>query len=572
MNKKILGINFADKKFRRAQKRNTWSMKYLGQIPEVVEYGPNDIESEFRERHARILSVKRGAGLWLWKPYFVLKALRMLKEGEFLFYCDSGAIVIRDVRHLVRDLEATGQDMMFFALPLLNRQFCKRETFAIMGIPEGEGMSNQAMATYFLLRKNARTESFISMWLEKCCDERLISPEHFCPEIPEFPDFVAHREDQSILSLLLFKASISLFKEPTQFGLFPWDYSVRNYLYREPEVLESCSPLILFSIRKTPILKSIVLISLKLILWKMGIYRAESAWKIKGRPIFLLDRSKKKLMMPYSRIGGGSPRVVVVTVCYNAQTEIERTLRSVVGQDYPNMEYIVVDGGSKDGTTDVIQKFDAQISRWVSEADCGIYDAMNKGVRLAEGDDGWVIFMNAGDTFCSSDVISRVFSRPVDDGVGLVYGNVVWPTPWGVLRKNCAPRVGEAEHLCHQCVFARMDLMKSIGFDLAYRVAADGRFFKAVKDLGMKFEHRPVFVANYDNFGGVSSQNRILVFKEYANMRGIRPFSPRWIALYLRYSARTLLACILPRRADMYLRYRSMKRSWRVSEEKAQYE
>ena len=266
------------------------------------------------------------------------------------------------------------------------------------------------------------------------------------------------------------------------------------------------------------------------------------------------------------------PRVVVVTVCYNARKEIEQTLRSVVAQDYPNMEYIVVDGGSKDGTVDVLRKYDAKISRWVSESDRGIYDAMNKGVRLAEGDAGWVIFMNAGDTFCSSDVISRMFSKPVEDGVGLLYGNVVWPTPWGTLKKNCEPRAGEAEHLCHQCIFARMDLMKNIGFDLAYRVAADGRFFKAVKDLGQKFEHRPVFVANYDNFGGVSSLNRIRVFKEYANMRGIRPLSPRWLAQYLRYSARTLLARVLPRRVDMYLRYRSMKRSWRVSEDKIQDE
>lgn len=106
---------------------------------------------------------------------------------------------------------------------------------------------------------------------------------------------------------------------------------------------------------------------------------------------------------------GENNKVTVVTVCYNAATVIEETILSVLSQDYQSMEYIVIDGGSTDGTVDIIKKYSDRIAYWVSEPDGGIYYAMNKAVEHATGD--YVNFMNAGDTFFDSNVLKDIFYR-----------------------------------------------------------------------------------------------------------------------------------------------------------------
>jgi glycosyltransferase involved in cell wall biosynthesis len=104
----------------------------------------------------------------------------------------------------------------------------------------------------------------------------------------------------------------------------------------------------------------------------------------------------------------GSPLVTVVTVVYNGAEHLERTIRSIINQSYNNIEYIIIDGGSTDGTVDIIKKYDQTVDYWVSEPDNGIYDAMNKGVSLACGD--WINFMNAGDIFSDETTLQQVFS------------------------------------------------------------------------------------------------------------------------------------------------------------------
>ena len=115
------------------------------------------------------------------------------------------------------------------------------------------------------------------------------------------------------------------------------------------------------------------------------------------------------------------PKISVVTVCYNAVNDIEKTILSVINQTYPNIEYLIIDGGSKDGTMDIVNKYKDKIDVIVSEPDKGIYDAMNKGIDRATGD--WINFMNAGDMFWEKDSILKVFAASgVDDSLDVIYG------------------------------------------------------------------------------------------------------------------------------------------------------
>ncbi|MCM1520313.1 MAG: glycosyltransferase [Lachnoclostridium sp.] len=115
-------------------------------------------------------------------------------------------------------------------------------------------------------------------------------------------------------------------------------------------------------------------------------------------------------------------KITVVTVCYNAVKDIEQTMLSVLNQTYPNVEYIVIDGGSTDGTREIIEKYSSRFAYWCSEPDQGIYDAMNKGLAHATGE--YINFMNAGDYFSSDDAIEKIVNAllPDDD---IIYGDAI---------------------------------------------------------------------------------------------------------------------------------------------------
>lgn len=117
-------------------------------------------------------------------------------------------------------------------------------------------------------------------------------------------------------------------------------------------------------------------------------------------------------------------KVTIITVVYNAVDKIEPTLLSVLAQTYANIEYIVIDGGSTDGTLDIINRYRDRVSKLVSEKDEGIYDALNKGIRLATGE--WIGIMNAGDVFASNDVLERIFSSSdLYCGFDVIYGDSI---------------------------------------------------------------------------------------------------------------------------------------------------
>ena len=120
-------------------------------------------------------------------------------------------------------------------------------------------------------------------------------------------------------------------------------------------------------------------------------------------------------------------KITVITISFNAAARMAQTIKSVIQQDYPSYEYIVVDGASTDGTVGIIRQHEQHITKWVSEPDTGIYQAMNKGVAMATGD--YCILMNAGDMFIHENGLSEIAPH-VDGDATIVRGNQVYVDNW----------------------------------------------------------------------------------------------------------------------------------------------
>jgi glycosyltransferase involved in cell wall biosynthesis len=117
-------------------------------------------------------------------------------------------------------------------------------------------------------------------------------------------------------------------------------------------------------------------------------------------------------------------KISIITVAYNSCTTIADTIESILSQDYPNIEYIIIDGGSKDGTIEIIESYGKQISKFISESDRGMYDAMNKGIRLATGD--IISILNSDDFYADTSVISNVVNTFIESGSDSIFGDLLY--------------------------------------------------------------------------------------------------------------------------------------------------
>lgn len=197
-------------------------------------------------------------------------------------------------------------------------------------------------------------------------------------------------------------------------------------------------------------------------------------------------------------------KITIVTVTYNCKNKVEKTIQSVLSQTYEDIEYIIVDGKSCDGTLDVIRKYSENISEIISEPDNGVYDAMNKAAKLAKGE--WVNFMNAGDTFVSPDVVSKLFSTDISN-VGVLFGDTLCVGQNGTFELRYQPNWWKHKIMpsCHQSIFVRRDVLKRFPFDLRFKVCADCDSFVRMRKAGIYFKYNPVLVARYDTIGeGIS--------------------------------------------------------------------
>jgi len=208
-------------------------------------------------------------------------------------------------------------------------------------------------------------------------------------------------------------------------------------------------------------------------------------------------------------------KISVITVCRNSEETIERTLQSVACQTCKDFEYIVVDGVSTDSTLEIIDKYKSHISKFISEPDKGIYDAMNKGAKMAEGE--YIVFLNADDVFIHENVLSLVAEKMKDKKADLFYGDLVF------LEKNTG-RINNRKqdnvnyiYLCggmlfHPAIFASKKIFEEIGyFDTKYRIAADYDWIlKVVAQNKVTCEYLGMPITMFSDGDGASSneQNR----------------------------------------------------------------
>jgi glycosyltransferase involved in cell wall biosynthesis len=235
-----------------------------------------------------------------------------------------------------------------------------------------------------------------------------------------------------------------------------------------------------------------------------------------------------------------TPRLSIITVCLNEERAIQKTVRSVVEQTFNDYELIIIDGGSSDATLDAIEKHRTDRFVVVSEPDEGLYDAMNKGVLLAQGD--YVYFLNGGDYLVSEDVLKCVFAAiDEDDGYGLYYGQLLIynsETGRGRVKRqfefaNTVRLFGRT--LPHQATFIRRSLFLDLGlYDTTLSICGDYEWFlRAVIKGRTQCKYFNKLIAVF-NLNGISSSSSNYAVHKRERQEVQRRHIPKWQYVILR--------------------------------------
>ena len=202
------------------------------------------------------------------------------------------------------------------------------------------------------------------------------------------------------------------------------------------------------------------------------------------------------------------PLISIITVVFNGDKILEETIKNVISQTYPDIEYIVIDGGSTDGTLEVIRNYEHSIHYWLSEKDHGIYDAMNKAIDFASGE--LIFFLNAGDTLFKANTVENI--AKIYEPNYSVYGNVLFNQSQKIYNGKFSKLKLLHKNICHQSIFYNNHFLKKNKFDLHYSILAD--YAINIKLFGEKSpKYVDIIVANYDQ-NGKSSWEVDLLFRK----------------------------------------------------------
>ena len=257
------------------------------------------------------------------------------------------------------------------------------------------------------------------------------------------------------------------------------------------------------------------------------------------------------------------PLLSIITVVFNGEAYLEETIQSVIGQTYNNVEYIIIDGGSTDGTLDIIKKYEEQIDYWVSEKDDGIYGAMNKGLMLSMGE---IIGIINADDYYVEDAIEKSIKALQTTGQDYSIGNIK-KIPSNIISKPIHPlienKIYSGMMYPHIAAFIRADMYKTIGlFDTKYRIAAD--FDMALRIHMKQFKSVKIdkTIAIFSD-GGISSDVRA----KKENLIIMIAHGKPWFSAYMSYSIQ-LLKYVLVK----YLPYQFVALIFKYRKSRFQYE
>lgn len=214
---RVIFVTTSNRLYKQARDINAWAAKHLGHFDKVIVYdNDNVIDKNFYKQNKDILHVKKGAGLWLWKPYVINKALtEECAEGDVLFYLDAAAFFLRNVRNITKVMDS---DIFCSDLPYLEREFTKKELLEYMDMCNPEFTdSRQMQASFMAFRKTPKTVTFVKEWLDLCCKYNLIAP--VTDKSTQCKGFYEHRYDQSAFSILCKKYKIAPHSDPTQYSI-----------------------------------------------------------------------------------------------------------------------------------------------------------------------------------------------------------------------------------------------------------------------------------------------------------------------------------------------------------------
>ena len=211
------------------------------------------------------------------------------------------------------------------------------------------------------------------------------------------------------------------------------------------------------------------------------------------------------------------PKLTIITINLNNTLGLRRTIESVVSQTYVDYEYIIIDGGSTDGSVDVIREYQDQITFWVSEVDHGIYNAMNKGIMQAKGE--YILFLNSGDMLVANNVTERMLDNMPE--CSILYGNIQWDLVGKIITdksfrgRSITMLDMFREALYHSSAYIKKDLFSKYGlYDESLKIASDWKFFLIA--LGLNSE--PVVYKDIDvclvDITGISRTNPELLIQE----------------------------------------------------------
>ena len=221
-------------------------------------------------------------------------------------------------------------------------------------------------------------------------------------------------------------------------------------------------------------------------------------------------------------------KISIITINYNDKEGLRDTINSVIDQTWQDFEFLVIDGNSTDGGKEVISEFESKIDYWVSEPDKGVYNAMNKGIRAANGD--FVIFLNSGDVFHKFDVLEKV-NGTINNDYGIYYGDVIIKKPSSERHKRYPKKLSFSyfytNALCHQTCFIKRSLFETyFYYNEDYKIYADGEFFiYTICAKNVPYKHLDMIVSIYD-FTGISSNPKYGQIHEMERMETINKFFP----------------------------------------------